>query len=153
MAHGPDLENWLALSLTPGLGDESLRKLLVAFGDPGAILGTRPGALSKVVAPQLARQIGDGAGRALIGPVLAWLGDPANHVITLGDADYPRLLLEIPDPPRFSTLKVRPSCSTALPSPSSAAAAPLPKESPLPNRLPARSATPGCASSAGWLSG
>ncbi len=32
-----DIESWIALCLIDGLGDESIRRLLVAFGSPAEI--------------------------------------------------------------------------------------------------------------------
>ncbi len=38
MKFSPDTESWLSLGLIDGLGDESKRRLLVAFGNPSDIL-------------------------------------------------------------------------------------------------------------------
>ncbi|MEW6314047.1 MAG: DNA-processing protein DprA [Pseudomonadota bacterium] len=102
-----DLEPWLALSLIPGLGDESLRKLLLAFGSPEKTLAAGFGELSKTVSASLAQRICDGGERAALQPVWDWLADPANSIVTLADTDYPQRLLQIADPPPLLYVKGR----------------------------------------------
>lgn len=99
MKHAPDLEAWLSLNLIDGLGGESIRKLLVAFGDPRAILSAHANVLERVVKKPIAQRIAQGADRHKINSVLKWLEDPVNAVITLADSDYPAQLLNIDDPP------------------------------------------------------
>lgn len=103
-----DLEAWLRLSLLPGLGHQSLRKLLLAFGSPANILAASQPALCAVVPEKTAIAIrrggADPAAWSAVGP---WLEDPGNHVITLADANYPQALLEIPDPPPLLYVKGR----------------------------------------------
>lgn len=103
-----DLEAWLRLSLLPGLGHQSLRKLLLAFGSPVSILAASQPALCAVVPEKTAIAIrrggADPAAWSAVGP---WLEDPGNHVITLADANYPQALLEIPDPPPLLYVKGR----------------------------------------------
>ena len=56
MTHTPhELGAWLRLSLTPGVGAESARRLLAAFGEPQAIFGQSETALSQVVSAHQAR--------------------------------------------------------------------------------------------------
>ena len=107
MPHDPDLEHWLALSLIPGLGDESLRKLLLVFGNPQQTLAADYGSLNKIVPAAVAKCISEGGEREAIQPVLDWLADSANSVVTLADADYPQLLLQIADPPPLLYIKGR----------------------------------------------
>jgi DNA processing protein len=103
-----NIEPWLRLGLLRGLGDEPLRRLLVAFGSPEQILGASHAQLCRVVAPSLAREIcNGGAADDALAPVAAWLDDPANQIITLADAQYPQMLLQIPDPPPYLYLKGR----------------------------------------------
>ena len=99
MALDADLEPWLRLSLLPGLGDESFRRLLVAFGSPDRILGAAHHELSRIVPAQVARAIAGASASNSLEQAAAWLADPANLIITLGDARYPQALLQIPDPP------------------------------------------------------
>lgn len=102
-----ETEQWVALSLVPGLGDETTRRLLAAFGGPGEILAASQPALREVIKPSVAQAIIQGPDRARLGGVLRWLEDPLNSIITLADPDYPRTLLQIPDPPPLLYLKGR----------------------------------------------
>jgi DNA processing protein len=102
-----EIESWLALSLTPGLGNESFRKLLVAFGEPRKILSARSAELTRLVPTKVARSIRSGAEQAAIHATLKWLEDENNHLVTLADYDYPQLLLQIPDPPPLLYVKGR----------------------------------------------
>jgi DNA processing protein len=99
-----ELGAWLRLVLTPGVGTESARRLLAAFGEPEAIFEQTETALCQVVSPKQAQALclmPDGCA-ALTHETLEWLQagtGPGRCVITLGDADYPAPLLDIPDPP------------------------------------------------------
>lgn len=107
MKLSPDIESWLSLGLINGLGDESERRLLVAFGSPADILSTNVVALERVVSKQTAHSIALGADKNKLAIALKWLEHPSNSVITLADPDYPSLLLNIPDPPPLLYLKGR----------------------------------------------
>ena len=105
MVNTPDeLGAWLRLVLTPGVGPESARRLLAAFGEPRAIFSQTETALCQVVTAVQARallRMPDGC-MALVQETLDWLqpnSGPSRCVVTLGDTDYPAPLLEIPDPP------------------------------------------------------
>ena len=94
-----DQEPWLALSLVPEVGGQTLRKLLAAFGAPEAVLRASRNDLARVVpARQVARLVAEPP-RGAIDAAIVWLDDDAHHLVTLADADYPRQLLEIADPP------------------------------------------------------
>ncbi len=99
MKHAPDIESWLSLSLIDGLGGESIRRLLIAFGNPIAIFSTPPTTLERIVKAPVAKRSKQGADPNKIASTLKWLEDPNNAVITLADADYPAQLLNIPTPP------------------------------------------------------
>ena len=107
MVNTPEkLGSWLRLSLTPGVGDESARKLLAAFGPPDRIFAQTESALRQVGSATQARHLlntPDGWAE-LNRETWEWLQSPhaqgvAHAVVTLGDADYPAPLLRIPDPP------------------------------------------------------
>lgn len=98
---------WVALSLIPGLGGETYRRLLQRFGEPEKIFSTHVNALDKVVRPAIARAIASGPDLERLAPTLKWLENPQNHIITLADANYPRGLLEVPDPPPILYVKGR----------------------------------------------
>ena len=102
-----DLESWLRLALLPGLGDASLRRLLLAFGSPEAILGAGHAALKSSVGGPLAALICEGGAQEGLAAVAAWLEDAGNQVVTLADSSYPAALLQIPDPPPLLYVKGR----------------------------------------------
>jgi DNA processing protein len=99
-----ELGAWLRLVLTPGVGPESARRLLAAFGEPQAIFAQTETALIQVVnakQAQALRLMPDGC-TDLTQDTLDWLqaaSGPGRCVVTLGDTDYPAPLLDIPDPP------------------------------------------------------
>lgn len=101
-----ELGNWLRLTLTPGVGNASARKLLAAFGLPQALFNQSFSALQQVVTtaqasalrtepPELAQ---------LLDVTWTWLqtsaeGRARRRIMVLGDPDYPASLLTIDDPP------------------------------------------------------
>ena len=89
------------------MGGEPLRKLLSAFGGPEEVLGAGRSALTRLVSGKLADAILDGELFGDLAEVEQWLADPANHVVTLADAEYPRTLLQTPDPPPLIYAKGR----------------------------------------------
>ena len=82
-----------------------MRQLLTAFGPPQQVLDTAISELRRHVSPELAAAIAAGGNAEAARNALAWLNDPVNHVVVLGDADYPQLLLQIPDPPPLLYVK------------------------------------------------
>nr|WP_306546469.1 DNA-processing protein DprA [Malikia spinosa] len=107
-----ELEAWLRLKLTPGVGDASARKLLAAFGLPPAIFAQPRAALAAVVGPTLAeRLLTEPEGwRELCEQTRRWLaGDKRRQLLTLGDPDYPAELLQIEDPPLLLHLEGDPA--------------------------------------------
>ena len=98
---------WLRLTLTPGLGNLALRKLLAQLGSPAQVLAARSAELRNFVPADIASLISSGGNVAAAEQALAWLGEPANHVVTLGDTDYPQLLLQTADPPPLLYVKGR----------------------------------------------
>lgn len=97
-----DLASWLRLEQTAGVGPETARKLLIAFGLPENIFAAEFSALNQVIPDRIAHALLapiSATVSALIEQTQAWAAQPGNHVFTLADADYPPALLEIPDPP------------------------------------------------------
>ena len=104
-----ELESWLRLTLTPGVGNAAARRLLASFGLPEQIFGQPASALRLVVsanqASALAREPDDLA-RAL-DTTWNWLQDThtdatpssGKAILTLADSAYPGSLLAIDDPP------------------------------------------------------
>ena len=102
-----ELAAWIKLSLVPGLGGQGLRKLLVAFGLPQQVLAAGRTALSRIVSAEIADRIRSDLDAAAVDAVLEWAAVDDHAVLTLADSDYPRLLLEIPDPPAVLYLRGR----------------------------------------------
>ena len=97
-----DLTGWLRLERSAGVGPDTARKLLCAFGLPDNIFQASPAALGAVVAQRVVRALlapPSAELQALFERTAQWLALPGNHVLTLADQTYPQRLLEIADPP------------------------------------------------------
>ncbi|OEZ52032.1 hypothetical protein JAB1_03220 [Janthinobacterium sp. MP5059B] len=97
-----ELAGWLRLQHLPGVGPVAARALLVSFGLPPAIFSASFEALREVVPASVARAIVQPprpVANSQLELTLQWLQGPGNAVLTLADAAYPPLLLEIADPP------------------------------------------------------
>ncbi|MEO8003280.1 MAG: DNA-processing protein DprA [Betaproteobacteria bacterium] len=90
---------WLRLGLVAELTPSGFRQLLAALGSPEAICSADRATLSRTVAQDVAAAIVRGPDASRLQAGFEWLRDPANRIVTLADAAYPRLLLEITDPP------------------------------------------------------
>ena len=99
MSDAGDLASWIELSLVPGLGGGSFRSLLSTFGLPSQVFSATPSQLRRVVPEALASHILERRFGAEIETALQWASRPGHAVLTLADSQYPKLLLEIPDPP------------------------------------------------------
>ncbi|MFZ6816047.1 DNA-processing protein DprA [Undibacterium sp. Rencai35W] len=105
-----DWVEWLRLEQTPGVGPETARQLLAAFGLPSQIFAADFTALSKVVSAKVAKallQPESGQLQQRIELIQTWCSQPGNQVLTWIDANYPRALLDIPDPPVLIYVKGR----------------------------------------------
>lgn len=105
-----DCVYWLRMHEIQGLGRQTTYQLLKAFGSAEAIFAASHANLRKVVSDDIANQIKAETVSDQIKITLEWLAEPNNHLITLADEDYPRLLLEIPDPPPILFAKGQLSC-------------------------------------------
>ena len=99
-----ELAAWLRLTLTPGIGNRTARRLLAAFGLPQAIFAQPLASLLQLLTPAQARalQAPSNALDQQLTRTLQWLQDGATHprcVLTLGDRAYPASLLAMEDPP------------------------------------------------------
>ena len=95
----PGLASWLQLTLTPGLGPASLQRMLRQFGLPQAVLARKRAELAAFAAPAVLAALDSEAVAQAVARALAWAAQPGCALITLADETYPRLLLEIADPP------------------------------------------------------
>lgn len=105
-----ELALWIRLAQTPGVGPETARKLLAAFGLPEQIFSSSFSALDKVVSQRVAHALlapPSDVTLALIDKTLDWSAQAGNHVVTLADDGYPPALLDIPDPPLMLYAKGR----------------------------------------------
>jgi DNA processing protein len=94
------LSAWLRLTLIPGIGGETQRKLLAAFGLPEAIFAAGRLATRAVIGDR-ADLLFDTDPTTSIEQALAWADEPGHHILALGDNAYPPALLEIADPPNI----------------------------------------------------
>ena len=101
----PELEAWLRLSLTPGVGNAAARRLLARFRSAPAIFQASVTELQDCVSLAQAAQLRhapEGFAQAL-STTWQWLQgatEGCSHaLVTLGDVRYPDSLLHIPDPP------------------------------------------------------
>lgn len=99
MTDGDALAGWLRLTLTPGVGGQTQRKLLSACGLPEAIYAAGRDTLLAIVGERSADLLLDTANAAQVEQALVWAQGADQHIVTLADAEYPQLLLEIADPP------------------------------------------------------
>ena len=103
-----ELKAWLRLTLTPGVGNDTARKLLAAFGSAEAVFEQSAAALRQLGSDKLVRAITTEPPKLadLLQTTLDWLAsspdsaDRADRVIApIGSALYPAPLLNIEDPP------------------------------------------------------
>jgi DNA processing protein len=105
-----DLAHWLRLDQIPGVGGETARRLLGAFGLPENVFDASYSSLQKVVPERIARAITAPVPEqtiALIARTQEWATQTGNRVLTLADPDYPAALFDIPDPPLILYVKGR----------------------------------------------
>ncbi len=97
-----ELKAWLRLTLSPGVGNDTARKLLAAFGSAPAVFEQSSETLKQLGSEKLSRVIREEPA-TLAGQLqttLDWLAAADDRkIVTLGDADYPASLLDIEDPP------------------------------------------------------
>ena len=102
-----ELEAWLRLLGTPGLGRESARRLLAAFGSVEAVVEAPATALRELVGKAVASALSivPIGLTATVDAALVWQRDgddgetPCRAIIPLGDPRYPKQLLDTADPP------------------------------------------------------
>lgn len=108
-----ELAAWLRLTLTPGVGNATARRLLAAFGLPQRVFAQSASALRQVVtAAQASALLQEPPGLpAQIETTWQWLMQPGEEaggpqdaavtrsIVTLGDENYPPSLLATEDPP------------------------------------------------------
>jgi DNA processing protein len=100
-SHPDVLRQWLTLAHLPGLGARRRLELFEHFGSVGALFDTPRGLLERALpgAHETIEAITAGPDAGRLAPALEWLAQDRHHLVTWQDADYPRLLREIADPP------------------------------------------------------
>jgi DNA processing protein len=93
------VEAWASLQLLPGISARTLAGLLKALGGPEEVRGASRANLARLVSGEVAASIERGPDRELLDRTLSWIAEPAHALIAWDDADYPRALLDISDPP------------------------------------------------------
>jgi DNA processing protein len=97
-----ELKAWLRLTLTPGLGNDSARKLLAAFGSAEAVFEQSDAALRQLGSNKLVAAIAAEPLKlaGLLAATVDWLAGGADRAVApIGSALYPAALLNIEDPP------------------------------------------------------
>jgi DNA processing protein len=96
-----DLIDTMRLSLVDGVGPRIRRKLLDRFGDPAAVLAAAPSELREVegVGPKLSERIIRAGDEIDAEAQIALCRNHDIAILTEANAEYPRALREIPDPP------------------------------------------------------
>lgn len=114
------LLDMLRLNLVPGVGPRMRQALLERFGDAGEVLKAKSHDLRHVpgIGPKLAMAILDHRDPAPAARELARSRELGIRFYIRGEADYPKLLSEIFDPPTFlycqGTVEARDELSLAI---------------------------------------
>ena len=107
MTAGDGLADWLRLTLIPGIGGETQRKLLAAFGLPETVFAAGYNTIRQVAGDRVASLLHTGEHDEAVARAQDWAAQPGQHIVTLADADYPQALLDIPDPPTLLYVRGR----------------------------------------------
>ena len=97
-----ELTAWLRLTLSPGVGNDTARKLLAAFGSAEAVFGQSPAALRQLGGDKLVSAITLEPPKlaGLLQATVDWLAAGDNRTVApIGSTHYPTSLLNIEDPP------------------------------------------------------
>lgn len=97
-----EFRGWHRLAHTPGLSRKAARALLAACGSPQAAAALGADGVQAIAGARAAeawRSADPAAGAARLEAACRWREGGQRHVLALGEADYPPLLLHMPDPP------------------------------------------------------
>lgn len=98
-AHYDEPAYWLALNRAPGVGTETFLHLLQHFSSPQQVLQAKTAELRQLGLREPALAYLRQPDWSAVEKDLAWLALAGNHLLTLGDAEYPGLLRETPSAP------------------------------------------------------
>ncbi len=109
----PELRDLLALNLIPNLGPRLTAALLAHFGSAGAVRAASPSALRQVplIGPKLSEQFATALAAVDVEKECELIARHGVRLVTLGSAEFPASLAQIPDPPHL--LYVRGSLAEA----------------------------------------
>lgn len=98
---GEEIFYWLALSLTPGVGGISIKRLLDRFKTPEAVFQAPLEGLLQIegLGEKVAREIRKGPVEKKVVKELSLLEEVGGKIMTIRDEFYPKRLKEIYDPP------------------------------------------------------
>ncbi|OGA17825.1 MAG: DNA protecting protein DprA [Betaproteobacteria bacterium RIFCSPLOWO2_02_FULL_66_14] len=99
MTHERELKGWLQLSLVPGLGAATLRRLLAEFGLPENVVAADRRLLRPHLPPSVIESLDSPEVMQAVDRALAWAREAQHAIVTIADSTYPKRLLETPDPP------------------------------------------------------
>jgi DNA processing protein len=99
LATRDDVHAWLRLTLVPGVSSGVQRALLKAFGTPDRVMAASRRDVAAIADERVAALLAAGPGMPLLESTLRWIEGPGRHFVALGDASYPKALLDIADPP------------------------------------------------------
>ena len=100
-----ELQAWLRLTLSPGVGHRGARRLLGALGSAEAVFEAAPAQLGELLTPAQVQALNLQPANLpeLLERTWNWLQHPAeglcHQILTLGDPAYPADLLNLADPP------------------------------------------------------
>ena len=99
MHNSDSLLSWLRLTLIPGVGGETQRKLLRALGSPEAIFSSSWSNVREIIGDRATRLLLETNNNDLVKKSYEWAQCADQYIVTLADQEYPQTLLETPDPP------------------------------------------------------
>ena len=96
-----ETKSLIHLNLIPGIGNHTIRRLLVAFGSAEQSIAATSEELAQVdgLTPDVRQQLVDGRSRAPLAQELELIQQHQCHIVTISDDTYPPLLKQIDDPP------------------------------------------------------
>ncbi len=98
-----NLRPWFILKTVPGIGNLRMKRLLDLFQTPERVLSASISELVRTegISRRLARAIHQHRLPSWVEDDLNRVAQTGYRIVTLADAEYPSLLLQIPDPPPF----------------------------------------------------
>ncbi len=105
-----ELEPWLLVAQTPGIGSRYFLRLLSHFRTPERILAARREELLALGIPRPSVDHLLTPERNRLQSTWTWYEQPGHGILTLADAEYPAQLLQIDDPPPLLYWVGRPEC-------------------------------------------